>query len=575
MRRIAAFYGRYSTDNQRVESIGDQLRVCLQYAERFDLDLPEKFVFSDEATTGRKVDRAGLNELFQAINENPFIQVVLVDELSRLSRNPIQALTLFSQFEMRNIELISVSENMSNKDESSKTMMGFKAIINNMELGVASHRVLRGILGQKVKGRSGGERCYGYTSVAEGEYRRIKTGEFKPEGMIHVIEPDEAKIVKQVFELYSMGNSPVSIAAKLNLDAVPAKRGGTWGVSTIHRMLKNERYIGIWVYGRTKTVHDPLKGTARQVLRPKEEWLHIDTREDLRIIPQELWESVQGRLAEATKPFPKRRSKPVGKNKSYIHAYPTHLFSGIMKCSVCGGGIMLVSGKGSGYYGCNRGYKLKDCSNQVLISRKNMEQNVIEKLKEVVLQPEALSVIFREVERLILNYKGDVPEKLQEVMRELNKLQAEIQNILRNIEQGVVSKYVNAALQDKEKKEENLLRLKEALQQAQVKLFKAPPQEWIMNRLEALGKMLNDNVGESAQFLRDLLGELVFTPVYPAEDKPYYEINAKLQTLALLKEDEGSESNSNLVSLGSNSMLWLGDRDSNPSKQIQRLLSYH
>src|SRR3989338_11414588 len=136
-------------------------------------------------------------------------------------------------------------------------------------------------------------------------------------------------------------------------------------------------------------------------------------REDLTIIDKELWDRVQTRLTELKGTWPvSKRKRGFYQQKSYIHTSPTHLFSGLMQCNSCGGAIVLVSGKGSGYYGCYNS-KRKTCQNTLLIPRKKIEEKVITELRKNVLTTENLEYVYKNVEKLTAEGLNEVPELLK------------------------------------------------------------------------------------------------------------------------------------------------------------------
>jgi len=422
-------------------------------------------------------------------------------------------------------------------------------------------RTKRGQMGQKLKGRSAGENVYGYKSVGDGAVIQRK-GVTRHEGYKHVIHEEEAKVVCRIFEMYDRGKSPVMITKELNDAGLRAKKGGAWRDSTVVRILKNERYVGVWVYNKTQVVYNNLKGTKRQVPRPREDW-HIDNREDLRIIPQDLWEAVQEKLKAASKPFPGRNGKgKKGVNTSYVFAYPKDPFDGLMECGVCGNSIMKVAGTRGGYYGCHMG-TTGACLNKVIINKPVADEKIIELLLGAVLKPESIEKVYQKVERLIRSYKGDVPEKLQEIQRELRKVNTEINNYAESIRQGSMSKTIIQRLDDAEVTKGRLDREVDALEKAKANMFTAPSKELIERQVKKLKSMLKDKPEEAAQILRRLFGRIVFHPVYPEGEKPYYRLTSKVQTLALLKEDEGS-------SIRSNTVHWWRRRESNPRPKTLR-----
>ena len=93
-----AIYARYSSENQRQESIEDQVRVCKEFAKREGFTLLESHIFWDEARSGSIRNRPGLDNLIKACEAKQF-EGILVDDLSRLSRNNHHLLTLCAQLQ--------------------------------------------------------------------------------------------------------------------------------------------------------------------------------------------------------------------------------------------------------------------------------------------------------------------------------------------------------------------------------------------------------------------------------------------------------------------------------------------
>ena len=311
--------------------------------------------------------------------------------------------------------------------------------------------------------------------------------------------------------------------------------------------------------------------------------------EDLVTIDKELWEKAQKRWQSLKGTWPvQRKKKQAGiKQKSYVHASPTHLLSGLMKCQCCGGAIVLISGKGSGYYGCFNA-KRKTCDNTLLVPRKRVEKAVIADLKEKILTLENLSYVYEKVEKLVSSGMDEVPELIKKKRSQNEKALQEVQNYLNYIKMGNFSKAVSEALKEAEIKRENLSEEIKSLEFQRQNTFKAPPKEWIKDRLESLHETLNKNTCSSALALKDLLGTMQLEPIKdenedfyglvgeasqiasspdvasraPRNDggggndggfRPYYVAHTKIQTLALLDDKDK----------GSNWSRWWRCRDSN------------
>jgi site-specific DNA recombinase len=118
-------------------------------------------------------------------------------------------------------------------------------------------------------------------------------------------------------------------------------------------MLRNEKYVGRWVWNKSETRRDPRSGRRRQFPKPESDWIVTDD-EALRIVPPDLWQRVQERLAAVRKTWPGGAGKRGfdGRRGSQVRHYPAELLSGAMVCGRCGGSIVKASGKNGGYYGC-------------------------------------------------------------------------------------------------------------------------------------------------------------------------------------------------------------------------------
>ena len=85
-RKTAVAYGRYSSNNQREESIDAQLRAIREYCEKENIELIE--VFTDEAITGKTDDREDFqNMINQLLKEHLQVDYVLVHKFNRFARS--------------------------------------------------------------------------------------------------------------------------------------------------------------------------------------------------------------------------------------------------------------------------------------------------------------------------------------------------------------------------------------------------------------------------------------------------------------------------------------------------------
>ncbi len=556
----AAVYARFSSENQREQSIEDQIRVCKEFAKRDGISVLETHIYFDEAQSGSIRERPGLEALKRAAEDKQF-DCVLVDDSSRLSRDNQHFNTLLCLFQFWGVSLISVSDGLDMREEHAKVAYQFRGIINELYLTDLKKKTHRGQMGQVLRGFSVGSRGYGYTTVPEGEAKYDKKGRLRADGFKLVVVPEEARIIQRIYREFIEGKAVTKIAKALNDEKVPTKtrlKGG-WNVSTLSRILKDEKYIGRFIWNRTTTVKDPMTGKMKQVERPKEEWV-IQERQDIRIISDDEWAAAQARWREIDGVFPRKK----GKRKSYVESHPTHLLSGALKCGSCGGAIALVSGKNGGYYGCLNASR-RSCDNRKLIARKRLETKFVTALNEAVLNPEVLELVYERTAKKVKQQFKHVPEELRLKKVELNRAETRVHNFVEFVATGRATPALADALAQAEEQVKTLRADVASLESSKDDLFTPPPRAWIESQITELNQLLAQRTEASALALRRLTGSITLTPESPEVGRPYFRARCRFNALNLLRVAEG----------GSNSLHWWRRRESNPGPQSIQLTLVH
>ena len=540
MRKVA-IYARFSSDQQSPTSIDDQISACERYAKINDMCIDSNHVYFDAATSGSLLERQGLNKLLKAAKDRSF-DIVLVDDLSRLARSSAQIDTHIKRLAFMNITLISVADNLDTSDEDSKIVYQIKGIFAEYFLDDLRKKTVRGQRGKVDRGFFIGEHTYGYKSIPFGDAVTDKRGKPRYDGSKMHFVPEEVAVIRRIFQMYDDGKSVTGIVKELNKDKTPTSKNMNWSPSTIHRFLRNEKYVGHWLWGKMQNNRDPDTGIIRQTKRA--EPLSDKTLEDLRIIPQDQWNRVQTRLKEVEKNWPTKNGETgFTKNQdSYAKTNPKELLSRAMVCSVCGGAIAKVSGKGGkkeGYYGCMKAAR-GACSNKLMVRKTVAETIILAEISKIIDNPKALQYILKNVKQLVAEMCATVPEELQLKKAEVANLEKAVQRLVKfiieeDMEGG--SKAIATKLQETEQRlakvENELLSLESAHKQ----VFKTPPIEWIADRVSCVKELLEEKTEQSALLLRKLLGQITLEPVTPAIGKPYLLATSKLQPLALVNEE--------------------------------------
>jgi hypothetical protein len=194
--------------------------------------------------------------------------------------------------------------------------------------------------------------------------------------------PEEAAIVERIFRMYASGMSLRAIAGILNDEGIPTsrdprtRRKAAWSMSAIREMLKNTRYIGKTVWGRTLQVRNPETGKMKTRQVSENEWKYKDLPE-LRIISDELWTQVQEQFARATRGFGVKRLGGMSRTE----ASRKYLFSGLLRCGLCGG-KMNITTTNPPRYGCTNRREQKTCPNKATIPLELLERQFVSVLSE-------------------------------------------------------------------------------------------------------------------------------------------------------------------------------------------------
>ena len=564
----AAIYARYSSENQRPESIDDQVSSCKKLAATRGFTVDDSHIFPDEATSGARSDRKGLAALLAASAAKKF-DVVLVDDLSRLARDNYLMLSLMAELHFNGVRVVSVADGLDTGDEEAKLGIQIRGIFNELQLSDHKKKTLRGQMGQKQRGFIAGEATFGYRSTPVGTVRMDKKGRPRPDGYKMTIEPREAAVVLRIFQEFVEGKAESSIMKRLNLEGVQGRfrsKGG-WSPATVHRILRNEKYAGKWVWNRSETRRDPKTGRRRKFPKAESEWF-INHDESLRIVPQELWDKVQARLLEVRKIWPggKGRRTFEGQQGGWVALYPTELLSGGMICGVCGSAIAKVSGKSGGYYGC-LGAAKGACDNRVLVRRTLAERIITAEVRERLASTENLAYVLKRVEESVARMCSDVPETIKLKEAELQAEERRVANFIEFVADGRGSKAVAGALTISEQKVQGLTSELGMLRQGRDRVFKAPPLPWIEERVATIQEVLERRTEKSALLLRKVLGKIKLEPVKPEVGRPYLLARSKLQSLALYEIDANEkedEQGAPAPDEGSTSLRWWRRGELNP-----------
>ena len=205
--RRAVSHARFSTDLQNEKSIEDQEALNRLFAQKNEYELV-KF-YSDAAQSGASIlgARGSVGTLGHA-KERKF-DAVIVEELDRLSRDMEDLAGIHKRLSFMNIEIIAVHEGLANT-----VTVGLRGLVGQLFREDNARKVRRGMQGKIRSGLSAGGKAYGYKPDP------LNKGKL-------LIVPEEADVVRRIFEDVAAGYSPRQIAYHLTAEKAPAPRGST------------------------------------------------------------------------------------------------------------------------------------------------------------------------------------------------------------------------------------------------------------------------------------------------------------------------------------------------------------
>ena len=336
-----AIYARVSTEGQEKEqTILSQIAALKEYAQKNNHVICGEYL--DEGYSGEMLDRPALDNLRDDVKKKLF-EAILIHSPDRLSRKYIYTGLVLEEFNKQGVNVIFLNRPDSKGTPEDILLDGVQGLIAEFEKTKILERTRRGKMHKVRSGKLVGHLApYGYKYI-RGDHANNILGRYE-------ICPEEAKVVKLIFELYCNGLSMNGVAVELTKQGIAPRKGIHWRGSTLHRIIRNETYIGATYYNKSKSIeplkngnkYRRLKNTSRMI-RPKDEWVQIKLSDELRIIDKKTFIYAQNQV--------KRNSELSPRNVK--HSY---LLRGLIKCGNCDAPFVGDPNHGFLYYRCaNRG----------------------------------------------------------------------------------------------------------------------------------------------------------------------------------------------------------------------------
>ena len=261
-------------------------------------------IYADKGISGSNIyKRPQFLVMMQDAREHKFDEI-RTKSVSRFSRNTVQLLEAVRELRDLGIEVIFEKENIHTFEPTSEVFLTIAATIAENDLQVDSER-MRWSIRHRIEN--------GWISVGSGilGYRMTKDNNLE-------IIPEEAAIVRRIYEMYVAGNGASRIARALNSEGQLTLLGNEWSACRIIEVIDNEKYMGDCIMGKTVKID----GESRKNDGSLGKQYYIENSHE-GIVSKELWHMAQE--------VRKQRVNP----KQLGHPTLVYPFTGLIECGQC------------------------------------------------------------------------------------------------------------------------------------------------------------------------------------------------------------------------------------------------
>ncbi|WP_408626376.1 recombinase family protein [Alkaliphilus metalliredigens] len=298
----AALYIRVSTHHQiDKDSLPFQKKELINYS-KYVLGVDEYEIFEDAGYSGKNTDRPKFQEMMSRIRAGEFTHV-LVWKIDRVSRNLRDFTEMYDEIKKYNVTFISKNEQFDTSTAMGEAMLKIILVFAELERKLTAERVYSIMLSRAEKGLwNGAPVPLGY--------------DFDEELKFAVVNEEEAKIVKFIFDTYEEVKSTGEVKHRLEANGIRTKRNGHWTTKTISDVIRNPFYVGTYRYNYRYSPHGKI--------RPEEEWVVVEDNHPA-IVSKEQYEKLNKIMD----------SNAHGRGTDRTKENHIHVFKGLISCSKC------------------------------------------------------------------------------------------------------------------------------------------------------------------------------------------------------------------------------------------------
>ncbi len=484
-----ALYARVSTTRQADNdlSIPDQLRQLREWCSSNDYTVMREFIEPGASATDDK--RPVFQQMIaDALQKPPMFDAIIIHSLSRFFRDGIEFGVYERKLIKNKVKVISITQPTSD-DAGGEMMRRIINLFDEHQSKENSKHTSRAMCENARQGFYNGSKApFGYktvsTDIAGSRGRKKKR---------LAIDEAEAMIVRNIYDLYLNGLHGRTVGIKEIVKCLTQRgqlmRGSPWSIQKVQKILSSRSYIGEHYFN--------VRNSKTGERRPPAEWVMVTSDP---IIDRERFERVEAlREVRSPKNTPPR-----------VVSSPT-LLTGLLKCT-CGHRITVVTGKSGRYhyYKCsNRQSKGNHACSSRNIPMEKLDDLIINQLVDRICTPERLQVLISELRKRTKNAKDSEQAKINELTKQLKKVELAQSNLFSAIENGLpFDEPLQKRSQELKSARESLL-----IELAGSRRNHAAPVERILpSNIEAFSKAIREKLRDkefAKRYLNVLVDEIV------------------------------------------------------------------
>lgn len=305
LKRVAAYARVSSGKDAMLHSLSAQVSA---YSEMIQKHPGWQYVgvYADEAKTGTKASRENFQRLLADCRSGK-VDMIITKSISRFARNTVTVLKTVRELKAIEVDVFFEEQNIHTLSADGELMMTILAGYAEAESRSASENMKWRIKKKFEEGSPWDGTILGY---------RYKSGGY-------VIYPEEAEIVRRIFQEYLSGKGTVAIMNGLNADGIKTRYGNEWHQHAVCDILRNSTYTGNLLLQKTYRENYLTKKT---LINTGELPKYIATGTHEAIISEEDFNAVQAEIE-------RRAAKYAPAEKDCMKRYP---FSALIVCDNCG-----------------------------------------------------------------------------------------------------------------------------------------------------------------------------------------------------------------------------------------------